>query len=358
MSSDANVAPDSTTSIEPLCPVYHECGGCAYQHVSYSEELKQKLQHLSDLLQEIPAFNQNIVEPVVPSPREYHYRHRLDLRLLKTREQKIFVGFSPRDRFGVVEIDECPIAMKAVSDFIPQLKQEAAAIIPKKYRLANLVVRCGDNGEVHWGGIGKGSLRMEESDYFWTEYAGRKIYFALETFFQANLSILPKLFERIERLPIWSEKPTFYDLYGGVGLFSIALMDLYQEACLIENCRTSVELARYNKNRLGTDKITVIDGRVEDHLDELILSRSGPSVAMIDPPRSGLSSEALEFFVQHKVFSQLLYLSCNPEALVRDLQGFLNNGWTINQVIPFDFFPKTRHLETLVWLTPDATREK
>ncbi len=354
MSSDMDDARKLENKVKPLCPVYEQCGGCVYQHVPYNDELEHKFSHLIDLLKSVPGFDHTVVDPVVPSPREYHYRHRLDLRLLKTRDQNIYVGFSPRDRFGVVEIDECPIAMTPVSEFIPRLKQEAADILPVKYRLANLVVRCGDDGQVRWGGIGKGSLRMDSRDYFWTEIEGRRIYFALETFFQANLSILPRLFERIRQLPIWSAQTHFYDLYGGVGLFSVALMDVYQQGYLIENCKASVDLARYNKSQLATDKFAVIDGRVEDHLDALSQAGAAHNVAMIDPPRAGLSDDARTFFVQQKVFQELLYLSCNPEALARDLAAFLSHGWKINQVIPFDFFPKTRHLETLVWLTPKA----
>lgn len=343
---------ESMVRMSPTCPVFGECGGCAFQDIAYSDELKIKEQHLRVLLRDVVDYDRKLFDPIVASPQEYHYRHRLDLRLLKTRDQQVYVGFSPRDRFGVIEVEQCPIAMTPVSEFIPELKRQAKEVLPRKYRLANLVVRCGDSGEVRWGGIGKGSLNLNEEEYMWTEIYGRKIFFSLDTFFQANLSILPRLFEQIIKLPIWSSQTQFFDLYGGVGFFSLGLYDHYKQAHIVEDCKGSLKLAKYNLQYHQTEKITIREGRVEDYLHEFQTIKDRPRVAMIDPPRSGLSDQAREFFSTTDLFDQLLYLSCKPEALARDLKEFTAKQWKINKVIPFDFFPKTRHLETLVWMTP------
>lgn len=336
----------------PVCPYFGECGGCLYQDIPYDRELALKEEQVRSLLAASVPEAADVLRPIEPSPREYHYRHRLDLRLLKTKEQKIFVGFSPRERFGVIDVDQCPIAMKPVSDFIGPLKREAAATIPRKYRLANLVVRCGDDGVVRWGGIGKRSLRQEPRDFFWTELNGLKIYYALDTFFQANLSILPRLFEVIRNLPLWSPAVTFLDLYGGVGLFSLGLHGVYGQAYLIEDSKNSVRVARYNVETHGLTEIAVTEGRVEDYLEEILAEAGPPAVAMIDPPRAGLSSEAIRMLnAAADRIDHLLYLSCNPEALGRDLAALSASSWRLRQVMPFDFFPKTRHVETLVWLT-------
>ncbi len=348
---DRNEITTSRTA-QPLCPYFGECGGCLHQDIPYAEELSHKEHALKMLLEQAVPGLGGRVQKIEPSPREYHYRHRLDLRLLKTREQKIFVGFSPQERFGVVDVDQCPIAMEAVSEFIPELKEQAARILPRKYRLANLVVRCGDDGRVRWGGIGKRSLRQAEEEYFWTSLNGLKIYFALDTFFQANLSILPRLLEVIRGLPVWSADSRFLDLYGGVGLFSLGLRGSYGKATLIEDCKNSIRVAHYNVETHGLDDIEVLEGRVEDLLESVLSEGSTPRVAMIDPPRAGLSPEARQVLVAsaHKV-EHLLYMSCNPEALARDLAELQPAQWQVRRVMPFDFFPKTRHLETLVWLT-------
>jgi len=342
--------------INPLCPVFNECGGCCYQDIPYSEELRIKETWLVNVLRDRLDIDSAKIQTIVPSPKEYHYRHRIDLHLIKTKEKKIFVGYSPKDHFGVVDVEQCVIAMEAVSNYIPQLKAEVKKVLPEKYRLANLVVRCGQDGRVLWGGVGKGSLNLEEENYLWAEIEGRKVFYSLDTFFQANLSIIPFLFKNIRKFDFWSRETVLYDLYGGVGLFSLGLLGCYSKSYLIEDCKNSVKLARYNVDYHRLNNVQVVEGRVEDHLDLILENDQGQRVAMIDPPRGGLTTQACELLSGIKKFENILYLSCNPDALGRDLQYFTNKGWEVETVIPFDFFPKTKHLETLVWLKHSKNR--
>ena len=213
--------------IAPRCPIFGQCGGCDYQDIPYPEELRLKEQMLRDLFREnLGNELLDLIAPIVASPREYHYRNRLDLKLVRTRNRDVFIGFAPRDNGrGVIPIEACAIADRAISDFIPALKKEAESKLTERYRLANLVVRTGDDRRVLWGGIGRRSCRLNEEDYLWTEIRGRKILYSLDTFFQANLSILSLLIECILALEFWSDTEEFFDLYGGVGLFGIALAD-------------------------------------------------------------------------------------------------------------------------------------
>jgi len=341
-----------TESIIAPCPVFGECGGCFYQNIPYEEELKGKEAKLKSLLKETLALGDDLFEPIVPSPKPYHYRNRLDLKLLRTRKKEIFMGFSPREGRRMIPVDACPIADERISAFIPELKTQVMAKLPEKYRLANIVVRNGENGRVLWGGIGRGSCQLQEEDYFWVDIHGRKIYYSLDTFFQANLSILPRLFERLKAFDFWSEQEiSFYDLYGGVGLFGIGLADKVKKVFLIEECQASLRLARYNVRVHHFQNFEVVEGRVEDKLPVLLQgSPGGHQVAFIDPPRAGLSPSALRLLASAKNLNYLFYLSCNPEALARDLTCFVNQGWKVKRIMPFDFFPKTRHLETLVLL--------
>ena len=203
--------------VQPACPVFGECGGCQYQDVLYEEELQIKEKQLKKIFLEHLIVSSELFEPIIPSPQTYHYRNRLDLKLFKTREGKVLIGFSPEKGFKTIEVEQCPIADRAISDFLPELKHQAIVRLPAKYRVANLVVRCGDDKSVHWGGIGRRSLELKPQDYFSTEILDRKIFYSLDTFFQANLSILPLVIEKIRTLSIWKSKPIFYDLYGGVG---------------------------------------------------------------------------------------------------------------------------------------------
>lgn len=337
-------------SAAPVCPLFGQCGGCQYQDLTYEEELKFKQQGLQELFKKNSFETERCLDDIVPSPQIYHYRSRLDLRLARTR-QSLLMGFSPQDGRRVVVAEHCPIAMPAISDFFPELKQEAVAKLPAKYRNANLVVKAGDDGRVAWGGIGRRSLKLDETDYLWTMVRGKKIFYSLDTFFQANLSILPRLVERIIDLKVFNPSASFYDLYGGVGLFGICFYDLVKNVVLIEENIHAVTMARYNTRYHQMERFETIAGKVEEQFLPYLESASDENaIAMIDPPRSGLAAGTIAVISAQEKIKNLLYLSCNPEALVRDLSLLVKSGWHIKKVIPFDFFPRTRHLETLAFL--------
>ena len=336
--------------ISPRCPVFGECGGCQFLDIAYEEELLLKERMLRELFfkASIPT---DIILPIQPSPKEYHYRCRLDMKFLKIKSGEMFMGFSPARGFKVVEVEDCLIAMEPVASFLPQLKKQACEKIPVKYRNANLTVKTGDDGRVFWGGIGRRSLRMDPDDYLWTDIEGIRIFYSLDTFFQANLSILPQLMSVIRSIGILGQGKTFFDLYGGVGLFGLCFSKDVERVVLIEENIHSVGCARHNVVYNHIENMEIIEGRVEEKLPSVISGISHEhSIAMIDPPRAGLSKEA-RAILNTCLPGHLFYLSCNPQTLIRDLTELVNNaGWELVCAIPFDFFPRTRHLETLVLL--------
>lgn len=383
-------------SIQPLCPIFGECGGCAYQDISYEKELERKDTLVKDLLQKDPRITAGLFEPIVASPKPYHYRSRLDLKFIRTRDGRILLGFTPGSGRGIAAVEGCAIAEKSISEFIPELRKRLEQNPAANYRRANIVIRTGDDQKVLWGGIGKGSCRLDPGNYLWTILDGKKIFYSLDTFFQANLSILPKLFERIRAFDCWpagpsqqgtsglreQAKPVLCDLYAGVGLFSLALAGQTRKSILIEESLPSIKLAEHNIRYNRLTHMEIMAGRMEEVLPSLLardnsfrshrslpvggpmadgegLMTEGeepddgiPKVAIIDPPRAGLSPRALETLVHAKGFTHLFYLSCNPQALARDLKEFIDHGWNVRRIVPFDFFPKTRHVETLALLTP------
>jgi 23S rRNA (uracil1939-C5)-methyltransferase/tRNA (uracil-5-)-methyltransferase len=339
------------TSVKPLCPLFGTCGGCQYQDIPYEEELIRKEAILKELLTKELNLPKEVFESIMPSPGSYYYRNRLDLTLRKRNNGERQMGFMLPGTQRLQEVTACPIARREINDFLPVLKAEAVRKLPEDYRVANLVVRVGDEGRVFWGGIGRRSLRMKEEDYFWTTVKGRKIFYALDTFFQANLSILERIVAKIEGLIDWRKDTAFLDLYSGVGLFGIALADRAKEVVMIEECRDSVTLARFNVSHHRLAHVKILEGKVETHLPEVLTEwRARPCVALIDPPRGGLAGSAIEVLGEAKGLESLFYLSCSPESLTRDLKHLARVGWQVRKIIPFDFFPRTRHLETLVWL--------
>ncbi len=337
-----------TQQVAPVCSVYGRCGGCQYQHIPYEDELLLKESLLKELFAGKPGMSSVQFFPIVRSPREYGYRHRLDLKLTRWRDGQIFIGFSPVGKGPVIEVGSCPIAMEAVSSFIPQLRQEASSMLPPKYRMANLTVRCGDVGEPRWGGIGKRSLVLGKDEYLSVTIDQDKIFYSLDTFFQANLSILPVLRDVLRAFPIWSKDAVFFDLYGGVGLFSLMVRDLVKKVVDIEENVHAIRLAKHNMMYNRAANMDVFEGRVEEVLPMLLTSvTSSDNIVMVDPPRAGLSEDTIKLLGQIPRAKHLVYLSCDPQSFLENLNGLSTGGWRLKVVQPFDFFPRTRHLETL-----------
>jgi len=339
------------TQEKGLCPLFGTCGGCQYQDIPYEQELALKGEELRKLLKEALSLEDGVFEVMKPSPEAFHYRSRLDLTLRKRNNGECQMGFMVPGTQRLQEVTACLLARREIDDFLPLLKEQAVRKLPPDYRVANLVVRVGEAGNVFWGGIGRRSLRMKEDDYFWVKVHGRKIFYSLDTFFQANHSILENVVARIEALVPWNKETVLLDLYSGVGLFGIALAARAKEVIMVEECADSVKLADYNVRYHHLDHVRILEGKVETYLPDILKEVSGnPCAGVIDPPRGGLASSVIEALVKAENLTSLFYLSCSPESLVRDLKGLIPTAWQVQKVMPFDFFPRTRHLETLVWL--------
>lgn len=335
----------------PLCSLFGVCGGCCYQDIPYEEELALKGKELRALLMQALGLDEKIFEAVVPSPEPYFYRNRLDLTFRKQRGGEWKMGFMLENTHRLEEVTACPISRREINEFLPRLREEAIRTAPPDYRNANLVVRVGEEGKVFWGGMGRHSLRMKPEDYFFVTVRGRKIFYSLDTFFQANLSILERVVSALDEGISWTRDTVFLDLYSGVGLFGIALADKAPEVVMIEESGTSARIAEYNIRHHQLAHVKLVPGKVEDKLPEVLSERQGrPCVALIDPPRSGLAGPAADILCKSGGLKVLWYLSCSPESLARDLGLLVAGGWQARKVFPFDFFPRTKHLETLVCL--------
>jgi tRNA/tmRNA/rRNA uracil-C5-methylase (TrmA/RlmC/RlmD family) len=221
-----------------------------------------------------------------------------------------------------------------------------------KYRRACMVIRT-DEKKLAWGGIGKGSLRQSFEDGFEFIYHDVKVGYSLQTFFQSNLAILPKLIDAMKDMLKLTEKDTFYDLYGGVGLFALTVGEACHQAVIMElNC-DSILWAKHNKELNQRENLRIVEGAVEDKLDEVYQesASTGRHCAVIDPPRSGLHENVCLYLRDQLFLERWIYLSCNPETQARDLKIICETGdWNIEKIEPWDFFPKSYHVESLVLL--------
>jgi tRNA/tmRNA/rRNA uracil-C5-methylase (TrmA/RlmC/RlmD family) len=314
----------SPLRVTPQCRYFGECGGCQYQHIDYPAQLELKHKQIADLFERIGGFARAVVLPVVPCPQPYHYRNRLMIRSQWNKpEQKLNVGFLRADSRLVVDLEECQIAEPALNEQIRQVRAHP----PPKGGL-KVVVRIAPEG--------------------WEV--------PRDSFFQNNFFLLPKLVETVRERLRDSGARFLVDAYCGVGFFGIEAGDLVESFVGVEIDHQAIKAARRNAAAHGRANGEFIEGRAEELLPG-ILERfdAGATAILIDPPRTGCPPSGLESLRKNRP-AQVLYVSCHPATLARDLNILCADGvFELKNVTPLDMFPQTQHVECVADLRRSGT---
>ena len=308
------VVQPSPERVEPACRYFGQCGGCQYQHVDYAAQLRLKHKQIADLFQRIGGFEQARVAPVIPCPRPYNYRNRIMIRSQWNKpEQKLNIGFVRWDCGLVEDIEECKIAEPVLNEEIRRVRAHP----PPK------------------GGI-KVVLRVSPEN--WDVPA--------DSFFQNNLSLLPKLVETVRGFLRSSGARHLVDLYCGVGFFGIELADAVESFVGVEYDQRAVQSARRNAAARKISNGEFIASAVEAVLPELLKKFSPEQTAvLLDPPRKGCWPQTLQLLREMNP-ARVIYVSCHPATMARDLNILCGNGvFELARVQPLDMFPQTQHVE-------------
>lgn len=304
----------SPDRVEPGCRYFGECGGCQYQHVGYAEQLRLKQKQVADLVQRLGGFPPTVVQPVVPCPQPYGYRNRLMIRSQWNKPaQKLDLGFIRHDNRLVVDLEECAIAEPMLNE---QIRGVRAKPPPK-------------------GGI-KIVLRVQPVDWDVPP----------DSFFQNNFFLLPGLVETVRDRLRASGVRRLVDVYCGVGFFGIEMASVVEAFVGVECDRQAIRAARRNADRRGVTNGEFVEGDATECLPGL-LTRFAPreTAVLLDPPRAGCRPEAID---QLRTVGpgQILYVSCHPATLARDLKALCADGaYRLERVTPLDMFPQTQHVE-------------
>ncbi len=373
------------------CPHLGECGGCELHRLAYEKQIEIKENHLRQVLRRIggPEMEQVPISPMVPSVDIVHYRSKIELTFGESGDG-IVVGMverlTPLRPFSgrVIPVDDCllfsPVAARIVPvirDFAAQSGLRAHDPNTGKGSLRRLVIREGKGtGEVmvnviaetdisgHVGPLSKalpGAVAELRSLYAGSAHSPGPIWgrpyieeiledLSLRvypfSFFQPNPKTAEALYRRMKSAAEIRGDERVLGLYCGAGAIELFLARHVKEARGIDSSADSIACARENavlndlKNvRFFRDRVETAVGRKEGGKTDLVV---------MDPPRSGLSGEALKAVLRGGV-KKVVYVSCNPSTLARDLKG-LKTLYEPKEVIPFDFFPQTGHFEVLAVL--------
>lgn len=315
--------------VTPRCSYFGRCGGCVYQHLSYEKQLEIKALQLEELLKRIGKISGITISKLIPSPRIYNYRNQITLRIKSDR-----LGYIGVDNKTFVPIEECPIAKEEINIKLKEITAMTSG---------ELVIKCGADGSIDYAY--KEAVSLKGNYKILHENIDDKIfYFSLATFFQVNPYILPSILHELKNILALDPDTTLFDLYCGTGLFSIYLAPYVKNVYGIELNPAAVKLAQ--KSNIGNCHFVL--GKAEDLTTGMCRGKN--NIFILDPPREGLNVDMLNY-LKGNPLNQLLYISCEPAILARDLNFLCQNSYKINNIILADMFPQTRHMETLTFLT-------
>lgn len=328
-------SPDRVT---PRCPVFGICGGCQYQHLDYPRQLEWKSRQVGELLKHMA----DIVFPVNPcrtTDSIWNYRSKITPHFDAPRGGAIReIGFRSTGLGSrIVDVAHCAIAMDAINDALPALREDIHQRAHTFRRGSTLLIRAARNGVI--------------TDFHATaeEQVGElRFRFMAGDFFQNNPFILPQFTAYVADRAREGGALHLVDAYCGSGLFALSLAHRFETVRGVEVSETSCEWARQNAAANHLDQATFLTASAEAIFANIDTPPEQTAV-VIDPPRKGCTPE---FLAQLTTFSpaRLVYVSCDPATQVRDLGHLTRHGYELVDVQPFDLFPHTRHLECVMTL--------
>ena len=309
------------------CPVADRCGGCNWQHIHESEQQKQKEQIVHDTLKKFLRDTDFSYLPIKPSPQSFRYRNRIQPKISNGR-----FGFYERESHRIVEISDCPITEDLLAREIPKVREWALNTRPE----GRLEMYLTTENEVRYGFVDG------EDD---------GIGFSQVNRFQNR--------ELIQTVLDWAGQTSYkhiYDLYAGSGNFTFPLYNNFESP--ITAVELSQKLVKRGQELTPTSQIQFVESDVEKWLKG---SKIGPhDLVILDPPRAGCSEATMKSLAQNPP-KKIIYISCHPVSLARDLKWLAD--WSVQlgqpalrlkRVQAFEMFPQTDHVETIAELEVDS----
>ena len=329
----------SPDRVEPPCPLFGECGGCQLQHISYPAQLKYKNEILAENLAWIAKIRPQL-NPFVPSPSHYNYRSRIKMHVRGGR-----AGFFARRKAKFLPVEYCNIAHDSLNRAIPTL----APLIGEEKPETIEIVREEDfiAAYVKTGRRMKNYRRDSASAGRWAPASGLKFAFqqvnpeqneALRAMIKANVSDM--------------RPETVIELYAGAGNLTEAILPHSSRVIAVEADEAAVEIGRDKFREMKDERLRFLNMNADVFLESAIKEGMKPDLILLDPPRTG-AKEAVDGIMKLAP-AHIIYVSCDPATLARDLKSLLSHGYIMQSITPLDMFPQTSHIESVVVLSREV----
>ncbi|MEN9216294.1 MAG: 23S rRNA (uracil(1939)-C(5))-methyltransferase RlmD [Gloeomargarita sp. HHBFW_bins_162] len=379
--------------IKPSCIVAQDCGGCQWQHINYDYQLIAKQNQIYEALVRLGGFAHPPIHPTQSLHQPLAYRNKVTYPLGINSSGEIKAGFYEKNSHKIVNLNQCPVQDQQFNSLLQQIKQDIKkqgwsiynehtrkghlrylslrigrrtgevliTLVSTTLKLTNLqkqahqwhvqfpyiVGVCVHENSQAGNAIFTGKTHcIWGRDYLWEEFCGLRWQIRPDTFFQVNTEQAEQLVCYLKKNLNLQGNECILDAYCGIGTMSLPLAQHVQTIIGLEIHPQAVQQAQFNAEFNQIKNAQFHCGTVEALLPKLNLK---PDMILLDPPRKGCDPHVIEFLIQHPV-KHLVYVSCNPATLARDLRHLCTSTYDLERLVPFDFFPQTHHVESVSFL--------
>ena len=391
-----------------ICPYFKACGGCDYIDLPYEEQLKLKAKFVNKELSEVAKAQKCDIEPIVGAAEPLYYRNKVHSVFARTGRGQIIRGIYKEDSHEVVNVSGCLLENRLADAIIEEIKRLLPSFKLKIFDedtgygwLRHVLVRVGHKkrlkndmafvqdvmvvlvtSEVMFPGknnfikalrtsfpqvstivqninakktsmvLGERNIVLYGKGYIEDDSLGLRFRISPSSFFQINTAQTIKLYDLALKMAGLTGKETVLDAYCGTGTIGMFMSSNAKEVVGVELNADAVRDARNNAKGNGISNISFVNA---DSTKYLTAYADNPKAGRIDclcmdPPRSGSTEEFIHATSALSI-PKVVYVSCNPTTLARDLKVFVKDGYRIKRIVPVDMFPATKHVETVCLLT-------
>lgn len=393
----------SGARIRPACPVADKCGGCCFQHITYEEELRAKEKKVRDALTRIGGQDGTVLHGITGAPATEHYRNKAQYPVGRDADGKVVTGFYRPRSHDIVPVERCLIQSETadrIAAVVRQWMQEFEVppydYAAKRGAVRHIYVRVGEkSGEsqltliaatrkmpaldelvrrlraaepsltgvlINHNQRGDNVILGDRTDVLWGEpmledrLCGHSFLLSPEAFYQVNHAQAERLYACAVEFAGLTGKETVIDLYCGAGTITLTLAEHAKNVIGVEIVPEAVENARQNAIRNGMEHVEFLCADAGQAARQLAARGVQPDVLVVDPPRKGLDEQTRDAILRMQP-PRVVYVSCDPATLARDVRELTGAGYVLERAQAFDLFPRTGHVETVVLLSKLNTKQ-
>ena len=390
--------------VEAPCPYFGRCGGCRLQHVAYPAQLAFKTKQVADVLQRLGELQGYELRPIVAAPEIYGYRNKMEFTVARSQAPSgrgeaapLAVGLHVADRYdSVLDVERCLLQSDGMNALLDEARRYFAEHQLSVYEqhsgeglLRFLMLREGRRTAEVMANVVTASPAVSElaplaerlrarlpatssvvmnvnpkkasvavgveehllggRDHVREQIGGLIFQISANSFFQTNTVQAERLFELVLESAELTGQETVVDLYSGTGAISLLLAQRSRWVYGIELAQAAVDDAALNASANGITNCTFLAGEVRFVLPSLVARGVAAEVVVADPPRAGFHPKALQALLRLGP-ERIVYVSCNPATLARDVGELVQSDYRLRWVQPVDMFPHTPHIEAIARL--------